>query len=108
MREWMASRQLVIERGRGAYLFDTEGNQYLDGVSSLWANIHGHRHPVLVRAIRRQLANLDHSTFLGLTNVPAVELAQKLAAIVPRNLTRVFYSDNGSTAVEIALKMSFQ
>ena len=108
MRDWINAPQLVIERGQGVYLFDTEGNRYLDGVSSLWANIHGHRHPALVRAIRRQLNRLDHSTFLGLTNVPAVELAEKLVAIAPRNLTRVFYSDNGSTAVEIALKMSFQ
>jgi adenosylmethionine-8-amino-7-oxononanoate aminotransferase len=108
MRDWMASSQLVIERGKGVYLFDTEGKRYLDGVSSLWANIHGHRHPALVRAIRQQLAKLDHSTFLGLTNVPAVELATRLVAIAPSNLTRVFYSDNGSTAVEIALKMSFQ
>ncbi|MCI0350923.1 MAG: aminotransferase class III-fold pyridoxal phosphate-dependent enzyme, partial [Acidobacteriales bacterium] len=108
MREWIASPQLVIERGQGVYLFDTEGNRYIDGVSSLWANIHGHRHPALVRAIRQQLAKLEHSTFLGLTSVPAVELAEKLVAIAPRNLTRVFYSDNGSTAVEIALKMSFQ
>ena len=108
MRDWMDSPQLVIERGKGVYLFDTEGNRYLDGVSSLWANIHGHRHPVLVRAIRHQLAKLDHSTFLGLTNVAAVELARKLVDVAPSNLTRVFYSDNGSTAVEIALKMSFQ
>lgn len=104
----MASSQVVIERGEGVYLFDTDGKRYLDGVSSLWANIHGHRHPALVRAIRQQLAKLDHSTFLGLTNVPAVELARRLVAIAPPNLTRVFYSDNGSTAVEIALKMSFQ
>jgi len=108
MRDWMESPQLVIERGQGVYLFDTQGNRYLDGVSSLWANIHGHRHPALVRAIRRQLAKLEHSTFLGLTNVPAIELATKLVAIAPANLKRVFYSDNGSTAVEIALKMSFQ
>jgi adenosylmethionine-8-amino-7-oxononanoate aminotransferase len=108
MRDWMDSPQLVIERGQGVYLFDTEGKRYLDGVSSLWANIHGHRHPALVRAIRQQLTKLEHSTFLGLTNVPAVELAKKLVAIAPPNLTRVFYSDNGSTAVEIALKMSFQ
>lgn len=108
MRDWMDSPQLVIERGQGVYLFDIEGNRYLDGVSSLWANIHGHRHPSIARAIRQQLAKLEHSTFLGLTNVPAVELAKKLVAIAPRNLTRVFYSDNGSTAVEIALKMSFQ
>ena len=108
MRDWMDSPQLVIERGQGVYLFDTKGNRYLDGVSSLWANIHGHRHPVLTRAIRWQLTQLEHSTFLGLTNVPAVELAEKLVAVAPRNLTRVFYSDNGSTAVEVALKMSFQ
>ena len=108
MRDWMGSPQLVIERGQGVYLFDTKGNRYLDGVSSLWANIHGHRHPALARAIRRQLAQLEHSTFLGLTNVPAVELAKRLVAVAPRNLTRVFYSDNGSTAVEVALKMSFQ
>jgi adenosylmethionine-8-amino-7-oxononanoate aminotransferase len=108
MRDWMDSPQLVIERGQGVYLFDTKGNRYLDGVSSLWANIHGHRHPALVRAIRQQLTKLDHSTFLGLTNVPAVALAKKLVAVAPRNLTRVFYSDNGSTAVEVALKMSFQ
>ena len=108
MRDWMDSPQLVIERSQGVYLFDTEGNRYLDGVSSLWANIHGHRHPALTRAIRQQLAKLEHSTFLGLTNVPAVELAKKLVAIAPAKLTRVFYSDNGSTAVEIALKMSFQ
>ena len=108
MQDWMNSPQLVIERGQGVYLFDTDGNRYLDGVSSLWANIHGHRHPALVRAIQQQLSKLDHSTFLGLTNVPAVELAKKLVAIAPPNLTRVFYSDNGSTAVEIALKMSFQ
>jgi adenosylmethionine---8-amino-7-oxononanoate aminotransferase len=108
MRDWMDSPQLVIERGQGVYLFDTKGNRYLDGVSSLWANIHGHRHPALVRAIRRQLARLEHSTFLGLSNVPAVLLAKKLTAIAPPGLTRVFYSDNGSTAVEVALKMSFQ
>lgn len=104
----MASSQVVIERGEGVYLFDTDGKRYLDGVSSLWANIHGHRHPALVRAIRQQLTKLDHSTFLGLTNIPAVELARRLLRIAPPNLTRVFYSDNGSTAVEIALKMSFQ
>jgi adenosylmethionine---8-amino-7-oxononanoate aminotransferase len=108
MLDWINSQQLVIERAHGIYLFDTKGNRYLDGVSSLWANIHGHRHPALVRAIRKQLGKLEHSTFLGLTNVPAIELARKLVAIAPSNLTRVFYSDNGSTAVEIALKMSFQ
>src|SRR5262245_43886378 len=108
MKEWMESPQLVIERGRGTYLYDVHGNGYLDGVSSLWSNIHGHLHPRLVEAIRDQLSLLDHSTFLGLTNVPAVALAERLLEVTPPNLKRVFYSDNGSTAVEIALKMSFQ
>ncbi|MYC83299.1 MAG: aminotransferase class III-fold pyridoxal phosphate-dependent enzyme [Acidobacteria bacterium] len=108
MKEWMESPQLVIERGRGVYLYDTRGRKYLDGVSSLWANIHGHSHPHIVRAIRRQLDRLDHSTLLGLTNVPAVQLAGKLVELTPPNLTRVFFSDDGATAVEIALKMSFQ
>lgn len=108
MKEWMESPQLVIERGRGVYLYDTQGRKYLDGVSSLWANIHGHSHPHIVQAIRRQLGRLDHSTLLGLTNVPAVQLAGKLIELTPPNLSRVFFSDDGATAVEIALKMSFQ
>ena len=108
MKEWMESPQLVIERGRGVYLYDTRGRKYLDGVSSLWANIHGHSHPHIVRAIRRQLDRLDHSSLLGLTNVPAAQLAGKLVELTPPNLTRVFFSDDGATAVEIALKMSFQ
>src|SRR3990172_7955361 len=108
MKEWQGSPQLVIERGKGVYLYDINGKRYLDGVSSLWANIHGHRHPTVTKAIREQANRLDHSTFLGLTNVPAVELAEQLLRIAPSNLTRIFYSDNGSTAVEVALKMSFQ
>jgi adenosylmethionine-8-amino-7-oxononanoate aminotransferase len=108
MNEWMSASQLVIERGRGVYLYDTEGKKYLDGVSSLWANVHGHSHPRIVNALREQLRHLQHSTFLGLTNVPAIKLAERLVKIAPPNLKRVFYSDNGSTAVEIALKMSFQ
>ena len=98
MKEWMESPQLVIERGRGVYLYDTRGRKYLDGVSSLWANIHGHSHPHIVRAIRRQLDRLDHSTLLGLTNVPAVQLAGRLVELTPPNLTRVFFSDDGATA----------
>jgi adenosylmethionine-8-amino-7-oxononanoate aminotransferase len=108
MKEWMESPQLVIERGRGVYLYDTQGKKYLDGVSSLWANVHGHSHPIMVKAIRRQLDRLDHSTLLGLTNIPAVQLARKLVDLTPPDLTRVFFSDDGATAVEIALKMSFQ
>lgn len=108
MKEWIESPQLVIARAKGVFLYDTCGRKYLDGVSSLWANIHGHRHPQLVRAIRKQLANLEHSTFLGLSNIPAAMLAEKLITLAPPGLKRVFYSDNGSTAVEVALKMSFQ
>jgi len=108
MKEWVECPQLVIQRGKGSYLYDTQGRKYLDGVSSLWANIHGHSHPALVKAIRSQLRELDHSTFLGLSHVRAIQLAEKLLDVAPPNLTRVFYSDNGSTAVEVALKMSFQ
>ena len=99
---------LIIERGKGSYLIDTEGKKYLDGTSSIWVNLHGHRHPILDRAIKQQLDKIAHSTFLGLSNPPAIELARELIRIAPKGLTRVFYSDNGSTAVEIALKMAVQ
>jgi adenosylmethionine-8-amino-7-oxononanoate aminotransferase len=99
---------LVIARGEGNYLFDQEGRKYLDGVSSLWCNVHGHHHPRLDRAVRDQLEKLAHSTFLGLSHEPGIRLAAGLLEVAPRTLTRVFYSDSGSTAVEIALKQSFQ
>ena len=99
---------LVIARGEGSFLVDEQGRRYLDGVSSLWCNVHGHRHPVLDRALAEQAAKLAHSTFLGLTHEPGIRLAAELVAAAPRGLTRVFYSDSGSTAVEIALKQSFQ
>jgi adenosylmethionine-8-amino-7-oxononanoate aminotransferase len=99
---------LIIDRAEGSWLFDTDGNAYLDGVSSLWCNVHGHRHPALDAAVRAQLDRVAHSTMLGLAHPPAIELAQRLTAIAPDGLTRVFYSDSGSTAVEIALKMAFQ
>ncbi|MBW7957090.1 MAG: adenosylmethionine--8-amino-7-oxononanoate transaminase [Deltaproteobacteria bacterium] len=108
MREWEASDPLVIERGRGSYLIDTEGRRYLDGVSSLWVNVHGHRKREIDRAIKAQLGRIAHSTLLGLANVPSIELAERLVKIAPKGLTKVFYSDNGSTSVEIALKMAFQ
>jgi adenosylmethionine-8-amino-7-oxononanoate aminotransferase len=108
MKDWLESCQVVIQSAKGPYLFDTQGHRYLDGVSSLWANIHGHSHPALVRAISSQTKTLDHSTFLGLSHVRAIELAQELLRLTPSKLTRVFYSDNGSTAIEVALKMSFQ
>lgn len=99
---------LVIARGEGSFLIDEHGRRYLDGVSSLWCNVHGHCHPTLDRALADQAAKLAHSTFLGLTHEPGIRLAQALLEVVPRGLSRVFYSDSGSTAVEIALKQSFQ
>lgn len=108
MQEWEQEDPLIIERGKGAYLIDTEGKKYLDGTSSIWVNLHGHRHPVLDRALKKQLDKIAHSTFLGLSNPPAIELARELIRIAPKGLARVFYSDNGSTAVEIALKMAVQ
>lgn len=108
MQEWEQEEPLIIERGKGSYLIDTDGNKYLDGTSSIWVNLHGHRHPMLNHAIKKQLDNIAHSTFLGLSNPPAIELARALIRIAPNGLTRVFYSDNGSTAVEIALKMAVQ
>ena len=108
MQEWEQDDPLIIERGTGSYLIDTEGKRYLDGTSSIWVNLHGHRHPVLNRALKTQLDKIAHSTFLGLSNPPAIELARALVKIAPKGLTRVFYSDNGSTAVEIALKMAVQ
>ena len=108
MQEWEQEEPLIIERGKGPYLIDTEGNKYLDGTSSIWVNVHGHRHPVLDRAIKQQLDYLAHSTLLGLSNPPAIRLARALIRIAPKGLKRVFYSDNGSTAVEVALKMAVQ
>jgi adenosylmethionine-8-amino-7-oxononanoate aminotransferase len=108
MQEWEQEEPLIIERGKGPYLIDTEGKRYLDGTSSIWVNLHGHRHPMLDRAMKEQLDRLAHSTLLGLSNPPAIQLARALIRIAPKGLTRVFYSDNGSTAVEVALKMAVQ
>ncbi len=108
MRDWEREDMLVVEKGRGVWLEDTDGRRYLDGVSSLWCNVHGHRVPEIDRAVKKQLDKVAHSTFLGLSNVPAIELAEKLVKIAPRGLTRVFYSDSGSEAVEIALKIAYQ
>jgi adenosylmethionine-8-amino-7-oxononanoate aminotransferase len=108
MQEWEQEEPLIIERGEGPYLIDTEGKRYLDGTSSIWVNLHGHRHPVLDRALDQQRKRIAHSTLLGLSNPPAIRLARQLIAVAPKGLTRVFYSDNGSTAVEVALKMAVQ
>ena len=99
---------LIIDHAEGTNLFDTEGRAYIDGVSSLWCNVHGHRHPAIDAAIAAQLGRVSHSTMLGLSHQPAIELAERLLGVVPDGLSRVFYSDSGATAVEIALKMAFQ
>ncbi|MFK7928181.1 MAG: adenosylmethionine--8-amino-7-oxononanoate transaminase, partial [Myxococcota bacterium] len=107
-QRWTASDPLVIQSGKGCVLVDTEGKTYLDGTASLWTNVHGHGHPALDQAVRDQLDELAHSTLLGLTHPTAIELAGALVDITPKNLTRVFYSDSGSTSTEIAVKMAFQ
>ena len=107
-RGWTEEEPVVIERAEGTDLIDADGNRYIDGTSSLWCNVHGHRHPTIDGAIREQLDRVAHSTMLGLTHGPAAELASRLVEVAPPGLTRVFYSDAGSTATEIALKMAFQ
>src|SRR5262245_10609196 len=108
MQEWEKEEPIIIERGKGSHLIDINGTQYLDGTSSIWVNLHGHRHPALDLAIKKQLKKIAHSTLLGLSNPPAILLARELIRIAPKGLSRVFYSDNGSTAVEVALKMAVQ
>jgi adenosylmethionine-8-amino-7-oxononanoate aminotransferase len=108
MADWEKDDPIIIERGEGNYLFDTDGKRYFDGVSSLWVNLFGHRRKEIDEAVRAQLDMLAHSTFLGLSHPPAIELAEKLLLLAPPGLSRVFYSDNGSTAMEIAIKMAFQ
>jgi adenosylmethionine---8-amino-7-oxononanoate aminotransferase len=108
MKDYMDMHPLVIEKGEGCYLIDIDGKRYIDGVSSLWVIVHGHGKKELVEAIRQQAQTLCHSTLLGIANVPSIVLAKMLVDISPKSLSRVFYSDNGSTSVEIALKMAYQ
>jgi len=108
MQVWMREEQLFIERGEGNYLIDVNGQRYLDGVSSLWCNVHGHRKAELDAALIAQIGKIAHSTMLGLANAPATELAQELVAITPEGLTRVFYSDSGAEAVEVAVRIAAQ
>lgn len=108
MKGWLEEKQTVITEARGIELVDSEGRMYYDGVSSLWVNIHGHRRPEIDAAIITQLGKVAHSTALGLANVPATEFAEMLVEVSPEGLNKVFYSDDGSTAVEVALKMAFQ
>jgi len=108
MKDWREGPLTIIEKGKGNTLIDTRGKKYIDGVSSLWCNVHGHRVKKIDGAIRKQLKSIAHSTFLGLSHKPAVELSKKLIEIAPRGLTKVFYSDSGSASVEVALKMAYQ
>lgn len=108
MEAYTAEPPLIIDRAHGCFLVDTDGRAYIDGVSSMWCNVHGHRVPELDAAIRDQLDRVAHSTLLGIANVPAIRLARRLVEIAPPGLTRVFFSDDGATAVEVAIKMAFQ
>ncbi len=124
MKEWLKEKPIIISEGKDCFIKDIYGRWYLDGVSSLWVNIHGHRKKEIDDAIKEQLESIAHSTLLGLSNVPAIRLAEKLIQLVQKSLpphlplgkggnkvgglSKVFYSDNGSTAVEVALKMAFQ
>jgi adenosylmethionine-8-amino-7-oxononanoate aminotransferase len=108
MDDWADGEVVVIERGEGCYLIDARGRRYFDGVSSLWVNLHGHDHPILRQRLHEQLDRIAHSTLLGLAAAPPARLAARLVDITPTELTRVFFSDNGSTAMEIAVKLAFQ
>ena len=111
MAAWCAEGNdpLVVERGEGVYLFDPDGRRYLDGNASIWTNVHGHNHPHINAAIREQLGRVAHVSFLGTANAPAARLAGKLVGLFPADtLTKVFYSDDGSTAMECAMKMALQ
>jgi adenosylmethionine-8-amino-7-oxononanoate aminotransferase len=108
MQQYAEEKPLIIARAHGCFLVDLDGNEYLDGVSSMWCNVHGYRVPELDAAVREQLDAVAHSTLLGLANVPSIRLARRLVELAPPGLTHVFYSDDGATAVEVALKMAFQ
>jgi adenosylmethionine-8-amino-7-oxononanoate aminotransferase len=108
MQEWLAEEPLVVDEASGVHLVDTLGSRYLDGVSSLWCNVHGHRVPEIDAAVRAQLDRVAHTTLLGLASTASIECAEELLRWTPRGLTRVFFSDAGATAVEIAIKIAFQ
>jgi adenosylmethionine-8-amino-7-oxononanoate aminotransferase len=108
MQDWDSDDQIVIEKGEGCWLIDTDGNRYLDGVASMWTNVHGHCRPELNEALKCQVDRLEHSTLLGLASEQSILLASRLAEITPPGLERFFYSDNGSTAMEVAVKMAYQ
>jgi adenosylmethionine-8-amino-7-oxononanoate aminotransferase len=108
MRDWLKREPITIVRGKGSYLFDANGKRYLDGNSSIWTNLHGHAHPAINAAINKQLKKIAHSSALGFANEPASLLGERLVKAATPKLNKVFYSDDGSTAMEVALKLSFQ
>lgn len=108
MKSWNEEEPLIIVSGKGNLVIDVQGNEYIDAYSSLWCNVHGHNVPEINAAVKNQLDLIAHSTLLGAANVPSILLAEKLIQIAPEGLTKVFYSDSGATAVEIALKMAYQ
>ncbi len=108
MARYDSEPRLVIDRAEGNRIIDRDGREYIDAVASIWAIVHGHGHPHIVEAIRRQAERLQHSTLLGAAHSPAIELTERLAAHVPGGLTRFFYSSDGASAVEAALKMALQ
>lgn len=107
MKVYREEDNVIVERGEGNYIIDINGNRYLDGVASLWCNVHGHNHPKLNEAICQQVNRISHFTTLGASNVPAILLAKKLVDITPSSLTKVFYSEDGSEAMEIAIKIAY-
>ncbi|MGB9668619.1 MAG: aspartate aminotransferase family protein, partial [Thermosulfidibacteraceae bacterium] len=107
MKEYMERDPVIVERGDGVFLYDVKGNKYIDGISSLWVNIHGHNREELNQAIGEQLSKIAHSTTLGISNVPAILLAKKLVEITPKRLRKVFFSDTGACAMEIGIKVAY-
>lgn len=107
-QEKIAPAPIPIVSGEGVWLITEDGRRILDGISSWWVNIHGHSHPVINKALQKQAESLEHVMFAGFTHQPAVELAEKLLSVLPKGLKKIFYSDNGSTAIEVALKMAYQ
>ena len=107
MKDYEEFPPIVIERAEGAYLFDLDGKSYLDAVSSWWVNLFGHSNPRINRAIQKQVEKLEHVIFANFSHKPAIELAERIVRITPEGLNRVFFADNGSSAVEVALKLSF-
>lgn len=106
--QWKDQLNINILRGEGAYIYDDQGNSYIDAVSSWWVNLHGHAHPHIIQKLKDQLHQIEHVIFAGFTHTPAIELAENLLNLLPPNQAKIFYSDNGSTAVEVAIKMTMQ